>query len=94
MVFGGLNANGPGAISGLVGPGIFVVALKGLNINAGDSGLDESRLGAVGKFVVPASPVVSPPAPGVPEPSTWVMLMAGFGLVGAAVRRRQALATA
>jgi hypothetical protein len=28
----------------------------------------------------------------VPEPATWAMLIAGFGLVGAAVRRRQALA--
>lgn len=24
----------------------------------------------------------------VPEPGTWVLLIAGFGLVGAAVRRR------
>lgn len=27
--------------------------------------------------------------PGVPEPATWAMLIAGFGLVGAAARRRQ-----
>jgi hypothetical protein len=31
-------------------------------------------------------------AAGVPEPSTWAMLIAGFGLVGAAVRRRRAFA--
>ena len=30
----------------------------------------------------------------VPEPSSWVMLIAGFGLVGAAMRRRQAAAIA
>lgn len=29
------------------------------------------------------------PTPGVPEPSTWAMLILGFGLVGAAARRRQ-----
>jgi phospholipase/lecithinase/hemolysin len=29
---------------------------------------------------------------GIPEPSSWVMLIAGFGLVGAAMRRRAALA--
>lgn len=31
---------------------------------------------------------------GVPEPTTWAMLIAGFGLVGAAARRRRPLATA
>lgn len=33
------------------------------------------------------------PGPGgVPEPATWAMLIAGFGMVGAAVRRRKAAA--
>jgi hypothetical protein len=27
-------------------------------------------------------------AAGVPEPASWAMLIAGFGLVGAAMRRR------
>jgi hypothetical protein len=31
---------------------------------------------------------------GVPEPSSWAMLIAGFGLVGAASRRRRGLAVA
>lgn len=31
---------------------------------------------------------------GVPEPDTWAMMIAGFGLAGAAVRRRRALAAA
>jgi hypothetical protein len=26
---------------------------------------------------------------GVPEPATWAMLITGFGLVGASVRRRR-----
>ena len=30
--------------------------------------------------------------PGVPEPASWAMLIAGFGLVGAATRRRRAAA--
>jgi hypothetical protein len=29
--------------------------------------------------------------PGVPEPATWAMLIAGFGLVGSAIRRRRAV---
>ena len=28
------------------------------------------------------------PVPGVPEPATWAMLIAGFGMIGAASRRR------
>lgn len=28
----------------------------------------------------------------IPEPATWAMLITGFGLVGATVRRRRALA--
>ena len=31
---------------------------------------------------------------GVPEPTTWAMMIAGFGLAGAAARRRKALVTA
>ncbi|MGQ5702817.1 PEPxxWA-CTERM sorting domain-containing protein [Sandaracinobacteroides sp. A072] len=33
---------------------------------------------------------VAPPVPGVPEPATWAMLIAGFGLVGGVARRRRA----
>jgi hypothetical protein len=37
----------------------------------------------------------STPGPDVvPEPASWAMLIAGFGLVGAAMRRRKAVATA
>ena len=32
------------------------------------------------------------PNPGVPEPATWAMLIAGFGLVGATMRRRRTVA--
>lgn len=32
----------------------------------------------------------NPPQPGVPEPATWAMLITGFGLVGATLRRRVA----
>jgi hypothetical protein len=33
----------------------------------------------------------NPPQPGVPEPATWAMLITGFGLVGATLRRRTAV---
>lgn len=32
-------------------------------------------------------------APAVPEPATWAMMIAGFGLVGGAMRRRQTVAS-
>jgi hypothetical protein len=32
--------------------------------------------------------VVDAVAPGVPEPATWAMMIAGFGLIGAAMRRK------
>ena len=34
------------------------------------------------------------PNPGVPEPASWAMLIAGFGLVGAAARRRRSVVAA
>jgi hypothetical protein len=39
-----------------------------------------------GGFTMSTPPV---PAPGVPEPAAWAMLIAGFGLTGAAMRRRR-----
>lgn len=46
-----------------------------------DSGTDYAR-----SFV--------PVQPGVPEPSTWAMMIAGFGLLGAQMRRRRSAALA
>ena len=39
------------------------------------------------------SPAVGP-AGGVPEPAAWTLMLAGFGLAGAALRRRRALVSA
>lgn len=38
----------------------------------------------------PFAPV--PSVPGVPEPASWALMLAGFGVLGAALRRRPALA--
>jgi hypothetical protein len=41
-------------------------------------------------FTTDPADVVIPPSPlGVPEPASWLMLLSGFGLVGAALRRRR-----
>lgn len=34
--------------------------------------------------------VLPPPTPAVPEPATWAMMLAGFGLIGGALRNRAA----
>jgi hypothetical protein len=34
------------------------------------------------------------PGPGVPEPASWALMIGGFGMVGAALRRRRGFATA
>ena len=38
--------------------------------------------------------LTSPTVSAIPEPATWAMMIAGFGMVGAAIRRRQSLTTA
>ena len=41
-------------------------------------------------ITVPGTPSATPGSPSVaPEPATWAMMIAGFGLVGAATRRRR-----
>jgi hypothetical protein len=56
------------------------------SVNAGDTYgfFVRSTDGALGRGVMTIG--------AVPEPASWAMLIAGFGLVGAAARRRRALA--
>lgn len=35
------------------------------------------------------TPDITPPMPAVPEPQSWVMLVAGFGMIAVALRRRE-----
>lgn len=61
----------------------FGVILGNLDGNAGDFGI--TPLPNVGRYVLNVSAVV-------PEPATWGLMIAGFGLVGFAARRRERLA--
>lgn len=44
-------------------------------------------------FAATLAPTLNPGGAAVPEPASWALLIAGFGLVGAIARRRQAMAT-
>ncbi len=46
--------------------------------------------GAVLPPVPPPPPVAAPVAASVPEPATWILMMAGIGLIGLQLRRRHA----
>jgi PEP-CTERM motif len=63
-----------------LGAGNYVFQLYGVGAgNAWDVLVDDVVLTQVGGS-----------APGVPEPASWAMLIAGFGLTGAALRRQRA----
>ena len=47
--------------------------------------------GGGGGFGPGINPGPIPVAPGIPQPDTWVMLVAGFGFLGLALRRRPGL---
>lgn len=47
-----------------------------------------------GNYILLAATANGMPMGGVPEPASWMMLIAGFGLVGAAARRRSAAVSA
>jgi hypothetical protein len=67
--------------SAALGPGAYTLALRGIGAgNAWDVQIDDVVLTQVGGAVG-----------GVPEPASWAMLIAGFGLTGAAMRRKRAI---
>ncbi|MFZ5721084.1 MAG: PEPxxWA-CTERM sorting domain-containing protein [Pseudomonadota bacterium] len=65
----------------------FVLGLNTLDFRVNDAGpptaLRVDSLAGVAELA-------SPPTGGIPEPSTWTLLILGFGTAGAALRRRRA----
>lgn len=53
--------------------------------------IDTGRFNA---WTLDVNTIPSDPGGGVPEPASWALMIAGFGLVGAAMRRRRARADA
>ena len=74
----GFTALMTGAQSGYDGPGYVI-----------DGVFTPQSFGT--PFLIPAVITGIDFPPGVPEPATWAMLIAGFGLTGAAMRRRRAV---
>lgn len=66
--------------------GQLQVSLNDADFNAGLFGLGKSGATIAGTFSLVSA--------AVPEPATWTMMIAGFGLTGAAIRRRRAMAVA
>jgi PEP-CTERM motif len=87
-----------GPVPGITGsPGIFVPASGGSFIGGGGGGGAPGGGGGTGSSGIPgAPPPIAPPAvippiiSAVPEPSTWILLLFGFGAIGAALRRTKA----
>lgn len=77
---GGVGYNGTAFY--IFDAGNFVGGLDAITFNR--SGLSNARLYFTGQFIE------QPPA--VPEPATWLMMIAGFGLIGGAMRRRKPVA--
>ncbi|TRW18302.1 ice-binding family protein [Glacieibacterium frigidum] len=71
-----------GTCGGAFSAASYVTAAAGATVGAeGCSGIDR------GSASPPASPRLLPDGNAVPEPSTWALLLAGFAMVGRAMRR-------
>ena len=53
-------------------------------------GISAAHAEIIGGVDFPQGAISTRLAPSVPEPATWAMLIAGFGLTGAAMRRNSA----
>ena len=80
----GLGGNATGFYK--INAGIAGISTFLLNITQGSSGATVYRTGTA-----PPPPMEGPGEPmgAVPEPASWAMMIAGFGLIGAVMRRRR-----
>jgi len=77
----GISRNRPVDVTGSVGNDQFVDSALGDAYGSTYAPGTPADLGNPGSFPFAQSPAV-------PEPATWAMMIAGFGLVGSALRRR------
>ena len=77
--------NGVTATFSLSGPGI-----TSLTVTSADSEFNGTEFIFGIDNITADTLIVPPPSSSVPEPATWTMLISGFGLVGAMMRRKKA----
>jgi hypothetical protein len=65
-----------------------------VNINFNVDGLAALNASRGGNFATGGSVLQAAQQAGVPEPASWALMIGGFGLAGASLRRRRAIATA
>ena len=72
-----------------VGAGPLVAGVPNIQVAAASKLTGGAALFSYSGKTVVAIEEFSVTPPGVPEPASWAMLIAGFGLTGAAMRRRR-----
>ncbi len=81
------NFTAPGNTSNLIMPGrtsdVLIIQTSATNFRAGNLSFQDNQTATVAGFI--------PTAPAVPEPASWALMIGGFGLTGAAMRRRKAV---
>ena len=78
-----------------LGSNFFDDIATGLQVRIDIDATNDGWVVTLGKSVLTTDgSTLPPPMPGVPEPSSWAMMIAGFGLVGASMRRRKSTVVA
>jgi PEP-CTERM motif len=76
---------------GLDGGFTALALLAGVSYFAVSSGFENTDFGAYSLNINGPGTITGAGGPAVPEPASWALMLTGFGLAGAAMRRRQSV---
>lgn len=85
--FSSTDAGKLAALFAALGDGSVVFGLQ--DVDPFDNFFDFTQGVDGGLINVGTGPIITPPSAAVPEPTTWAMMMIGFGAVGGSLRRRR-----